>query len=170
MTKMPDQPRTKRSPGAFQLHRQSTDIRRCAVVGERQILELISLGAALPGILNKLCMMIDVRIGDVVSIVSLADADENHFCSMINRALQVGLEEFSSSAIFSADKTFLGTLEIFGCEPRRPTLPEYQLIDRVTYLAALALESHKPAGHAGGSCVKPRTKLVGPIEKPPFIN
>ena len=30
----------------------------------------------LPGILNKLCMMLDVRIGDVVSIVSLADAEE----------------------------------------------------------------------------------------------
>src|SRR5271170_6420577 len=156
---MSDQSRSKRSPADFRFDRQCTDNRRAQVVGERQILELISLGAALPGILNKLCMMIDVRIGDVVSIVSLADTDESHFCSMTNSALQVGLEEFSSHAIFSTDKAFLGTLEIFGCEPRRPTLSEYQLIERVIHLAALALEGHQPAGDSGGRCVKPRTKL-----------
>ena len=67
---MTEQSRIKRPQLAFPLHRQPTDNRRCQVVGERQILELISLGAPLPGILNKLCMMIDVRIGNVVSIIS----------------------------------------------------------------------------------------------------
>src|SRR5580698_2347632 len=117
---MSEQSRTKRVPPDFPFHRQSADNRRCQVVGERQILELISLGAPLPGILNKLCMMIDVRIGNVVSIVSLPDSDENHFCAMTRSALQVGLEMFSASAILSPDNSFLGMLEIFGCDPRRP--------------------------------------------------
>jgi len=86
---MSEQSRSKRSPTEFRLHRPSTDRRRCSLVGESQILELISLAAPLRDILNKLCMMIDVRIGDVVSIVSLPDSTENHFCSMTDSALQV---------------------------------------------------------------------------------
>lgn len=170
---MTEKSRTKRSPTDFQLHRQSTDHRRCPVVGERQILELISVGAPLPGILNKLCMMIDVRIGNVVSIVSLPHEVESHLSSMTHSALQVGLEIFSSSAILSPDNTFLGLLEIFGCDPRRPTMLEYHLIDRVTYLAALALQRPEPPGaddRVEQLAIKPKGKLVGPLDKPPFIN
>jgi hypothetical protein len=173
---MTEQSRTKRPYLEFQHHRQSTDNRRCQVVGERQILELIALGAPLPGILNKLCMMIDVRIGNVVSIISLPDQAENHFCSMTHSALQVGLEIFSSNAILSSDRIFLGMLEIFGCDPRRPTMLEFHLIDRITYLAALALQRPESPGapreddHAETLEIKPKGKLVGPLEKPPYIN
>ena len=167
---MTEQSRSKRPHLAFQLHRQSTDNRRCPVVGERQILELISLGAPLPGILNKLCMMIDVRIGNVVSIISLPDQAKNHFCSLTHSALQVGLEIFSSSAILSPDRIFLGMLEIFGCDQRRPTMLEYHLIDRVTYLAALALQRPEPGERAEPLAPKPKAKQFGPLEKPPFIN
>jgi hypothetical protein len=176
---MSEQSRTKRIPPDFPLHRQASDSRRCQVVGERQILELISLGAPLPGILNKLCMMIDVRIGNVVSIVSLPDSDENHFCTMTRSALQVGLEMFSASAILSPDNSFLGMLEIFGCDPRRPTILEYHLIDRVTYLAALALQRPKPpklddpddsSDAKDRLAAKPKAKPYGPLEKPPYIN
>jgi hypothetical protein len=170
---MTEQSRSKRPHLAFQLHRQSTDNRRCPVVGERQILELISLGAPLPGILNKLCMMIDVRIGNVVSIISLPDQAKKHFCSLTHSALQVGLEIFSSCAILSPDKSFLGMLEIFGCDPRRPSMLEYHLIDRITYLAALALDRPEPAGtddRADAPATKPKGRMLGPLEKPPFIN
>lgn len=176
---MNEQSRTKRSPADFRLRHQSTDQRRCQLVGERQILELISLGAPLLGILNKLCMMIDVRIGNVVSIVSLPHRPEDHICSMTHSALQVGLEIFSVSAILSPDNTFLGVLEIFGCDPRRPTTLEYHLIDRVSCLAALALQRSEPL-HPSEDPVdnhrferltsKPRGKLLGPLEKPPYIN
>jgi hypothetical protein len=167
---MKDQSRTKRPPGEFRLHRPASDIRRCQVVGESQILELISLGAPLTGILNKLCMMIDVRIGDVVSMVSLPDDAQNHFCTMTHSALQVGLEIFSSTPILSPDKIFLGMLEIFGCDLRRPTMGEYHLIDRVTYLAALALQRPQSGARAEAPAIKPRAKQFGPLEKPPFIN
>jgi hypothetical protein len=166
---MSEQSRSKRPPD-FHPHRQCADHRRCQRVGERQIIELISLGAPLPGILNKLCMMIDVRIGNVVSIVSLPEADENHNCSMTRSALQVGLEVFSSSAILAPDTTFLGTLEIYGCDPRRPTLLEYRLINHVVYLASLALQRFKPDDDFERPSVKPRGKQTGSLEKPPFIN
>jgi hypothetical protein len=167
---MTEQSRIKRAPSDFRFHRQSADNRRCQVVGERQILELISLGAPLPGILNKLCMMIDVRIGNVVSIISLPDQAENHFCSMTHSALQVGLESFSSTEILSPDRIFLGMLEIFSCDLRRPTMLECHLIDRVTYLAALALQRPEPGERAEAPVIKPKGKQFGPLEKPPFIN
>jgi len=167
---MTEQSRTKRPHLDFQPHRQSTDNRRCQFVGERQILELISLGAPLPGILNKLCMMIDVRIGNVVSIVSLPEQAQNHFCSMTHSALQVGLEIFSSSAILSPDRIFLGMLEIFGCDLRRPTILENNLINRVSYLAALALQSRDPEDRLDRPATKPEDWLLGRLEKPPFIN
>ena len=167
---MTEQSRSKRPHLAFQLHRQSTDNRRCPVVGERRILELISLGAPLPGILNKLCMMIDVRIGNVVSIISLPDQAKNHFCSLTHSALQVGLEIFSSSAILSPDRIFLGMLEIFGCDLRRPTILENNLINRVSYLAALALQSRDPEDRLDRPATKPEDWLLGRLEKPPFIN
>jgi hypothetical protein len=105
---MDDRSRSKRPPSEFRLHRPASDSRRCQLVGERQILELISLGVPLPGILNKLYVILDVRLGNVISSVSLPDADENHFCTMTRSALQVGLEVFSSSAIVSAGGNFLG--------------------------------------------------------------
>jgi hypothetical protein len=167
---MTEQSRTKRAPAEFRLHRQSSDNRRCQVVGERHILELISLGAPLPGILNKLCMMIDVRIGDVVSMVSLADEADNHFGSMTHSALRVGLEIFASNQILSPEGLFLGTLVIFGCDLRRPTMLEYQLIDRVTYLVALALQRPDPDDRLVRLAVKPKGGMAGALEKPPFIN
>jgi hypothetical protein len=170
---MTEQSRIKRPQLAFPLHRQPTDNRRCQVVGERQILELVSLGAPLPGILNKLCMMIDVRIGNVVSIISLPDQAANLCSSMTHSALQVGLEIFSSSAIFSPDGISLGVLEIFSCDQRRPTVLEYHLIDRVTYLAALALQRSEPPrtdGHADARAITLKGRVLGRPEKPPFIN
>ena len=163
---MDDQSRTKRPPGEFRLRRESTDHRRCQLVGERQILVLISIGAPLPGILNKLCMILDIRIGNVVSIVSLPDADENHFCAMTRSASQVGLE------VFVIQRDFLRRQEFSQVHPgncrcysRWPTPLERHLIERVTRLAARALERHE--GPADRS--QPVTPPDVPLEKPPFI-
>ncbi|MGD0426350.1 MAG: hypothetical protein ABSC10_06500 [Candidatus Acidiferrales bacterium] len=167
---MTEQARPKRPSPDFRFGRQCTDERRSPLVGERQILELIALGAPLPGILNKLCTILDVRIGNVVSIVSLPGAGENYNCSMTRSAQQVGLEVFSSSAIVGSDRSILGTLEVYGCDPRRPTMLETQLINRVAYLASLALQRPEPEGDFARPCVKARSKLGGLVEKPPLIN
>jgi hypothetical protein len=134
---------TKRAPGEFRLYEQCNDNRRGQFAEERQILELISLGAPLPGILNRLCIMLDVRIGNVVSNASLPHGDENHFCSLTRSAMQVGLHVFSSTAIVSRAHTLLGTLELYTCDPRRPTALEYQLLKRVVHLAAITMQRHE---------------------------
>ena len=167
---MADQSRTRWTPVEFRLHRQFNDTRRCQLAGEAQILELISLGAPLPGVLNKLCMMIDIRIGNVVSTVCLPEEDENHFCTVTQSALQVGLEVFSSSAILAFDETFLGSLEIYGCDPRRPTPLEDHLIQRVVQLAALALQSHEVGNEFERSALEPKARILRTVEKAPFIN
>jgi len=138
---------------------------------ERQILELISLDAPLPGILNRLCAAIDVQIGNVVSLVSLPDREESRLCAITQSATELGLDVFSSRRILSRDKALLGTLEVYGCDPRRPTAYEYQLIERAIQLAAMALERHKdredfegPSRHWG--------RVVGGSApaRPPLIN
>src|SRR5580700_11214983 len=110
--------RTTRVPRELWPYQHCNDDSRRQLVGEGHILELISLGAPLPGILNKLCTAIDFQIGNVVSLVLLPDGEENHLCSVTQSATQVGLSVFSSTDILSRDKTLLGILEIYGCDPR----------------------------------------------------
>ncbi len=71
--------RTKRVLGALWPYPHGTGNRHGQFNGERQILELISLRAPLAGILNRLCIAIDVQIGNVISLVSLADAKKITF-------------------------------------------------------------------------------------------
>jgi hypothetical protein len=163
---MSDQSRTKRAAAEFRPPWQCNDTRRCQSMGERQIRELIFLGAPLPGILNKLCMMINLRIGNVVSIISLLDEDQNHFCSITQSAQQVGLDVFSLDAILSREHALLGTLEIYGCDPRRPTPRESHLIQRALDLAAIALQRHEGEDGFGGSAIKPKDRVGRPIPKP----
>ncbi len=167
---MTNQSRSKRAPLEFRARRQSNDTRRCQSVRERHIEDLISFGAPLPGILNMLCMMIDLRIGNVVSLVSLLDEDQRHFCSITQSALHVGLDVFSLSAILSREQALLGTLEIYGCDPRQPTPRENQLIERAVELAAVALQRHEPDGAFTARYGKARGRVGGPLDKPLLIN
>jgi hypothetical protein len=164
------EPRTKRALGALWPYLHRTDNRHGQFEGERHVLELISLGAPLAGILNRLCIAIDVQIGDVISLVSLADAEENHFCSVTQRAVEVGLDVFSSTGILSADQTLLGTLEIYACDPRRPTQDEYELIERASHLAAIALQRHTDEQNLQKVSRRSGGRIVGARETPPFIN
>jgi hypothetical protein len=166
-----NQSRAKRAPRELWLYRNYTDNKYGPWAQERQILEVIALGAPLPGILNKLCSMIDAQIGNVVSVVSLADETESHFGPRSQTAMRVGLTEFSSTDIFSRSKTLLGTLEIYTCDSRQPTPDENRLIQRVVRLAAVALQRHKDAEELERSSRDPRSAVDGDeAEKPPFIN
>jgi hypothetical protein len=160
--------RTKRALGALWPYAHGTSNRHGRFEGEQQILELISLGAPLAGILNRLCIAIDVQIGDVISLVSLADAEENHLCSTTQRAVEVGLDVFSSTGILSRNQTLLGTLEIYACDPRRPTQGEYELIERMSHLAAMALQRH--ADEQERASRRSGDGIAGAHELPPFIN
>jgi hypothetical protein len=163
--------RAKRTPKELWLYRNYTDSRYGPSAQERQILEMIVRGAPLSGTLNKLCTLIDLEIGNTVSVVSVVDDGGGHVSAHAQSATQVGLILFSSTDIFSRSKTLLGTLEIYGCDPRLLTANENQLIQRVALLAAIALQRHKDAqklNRTSGNwdCALDR----GADEKPPFIN
>jgi len=162
--------RLKWPPLQFWLGQNCGDNMRGQLAGERHIIELISLGAPLPGILNKLCTMIDVQIGNVVSLILFPETEENHGCSNIQSALQVGLNVFSSTGIFSRDKSLLGILEIYGCDPRRFTPDENGLIERVVRLAAIALQRRGDDQDFDKPSRRPRSGTPGLFEKPPLIN
>ncbi len=161
----------KERPKSCGCHRNCTDNKYGPLAQERQILEMIVLGAPLAETLNRLCSIIDVEIGDVVSVVSLADEEGIHFCAKAQTAMQVGLTLFSSTDILSRSGTLLGTLEIYGCDPRLPTVLETRVIQRVARLAAIALQRHKDAEELERAS---RNSSNSPDndepERPPFIN
>ncbi len=164
-------PRTKRAPKELWLYRNCIDNKYGPSAQERQILEMIVLGAPLPETLNRLCSIIDVEIGDVVSVVSLADEEGIHFCAKAQSAVQVGLTLFSSTDIVSRSRTLLGTLEIYGCDPRLPTAVETQVIQRVARLAAVALQRHKDAEELERFSRNSASAADDDeIERSPFIN
>jgi hypothetical protein len=162
---------SKGAPGELRVCRQCNDSRRSPLAGERHILELISLGAPLPGILNKLCAAIDVQIGNVVSLVLLPDGEGNSSCSITRSAAQFSLNLFSSTSIRARDKSVLGVFQIYCCDQRDPTPQEAQMIGRVIHLAALALQRCKDTEHLENPYRRGRRETGGSAPKtPPFIN
>lgn len=59
------------------LHRQDSETAPPLLAGEGHLLELISAGAPLPQVLNRLCTALDLQIGNIVSLVLFPD-DEEH--------------------------------------------------------------------------------------------
>ena len=124
------------------MYRQQSDDMQTLLAGEGHLLELISTGAPLPQVLNKVCTALDVQVGNVVSLVLLAD-DESHTAHNIaNAAVEFGLSVFSRTAILSPREELFGTLEVYCCFPRTPAPREDRLIQRAAYLAALAIQNH----------------------------
>jgi GAF domain len=159
----------KRTPKRPIFRKPETESRYGPLAEERQVLEQIVLGAPLPQTLNRLCTMIDNTIVNVVAMVSLPDDEDPNIYVSAETAAQVGLKLFSSIAILSRDHILLGTLEIYGCDPRLPTPHEIQFIERVVRLAAFALQRYKQAHErsfrrSGGAIDESAS------EKEPFIN
>jgi hypothetical protein len=138
-----DESRSKRTPMQFSLHRQRSGKMQPALHGEGSILELISMGACLPDILNKLCAAIDFQIGNVVSVIWLGDNKEHDLSTVTCRAQRYGLHVFWLASIPLQDEDILGYFEMYCSVSRTPTQSELQLIQRVTHLAALAIQRHK---------------------------
>ena len=162
--------RTKGAPRESWLYQQRDSRMRGPLAGERHIIELISLGAPLPGILNKLCTAIDVQIGNVVSLILLPGGEANRRGSVDQSAKQVGLHIFDSIDIWGRDKTLLGTLEIYSCDPRTPTEDEYPLIERAVHLAAIALQRYDDDDDFERASSRSRDDMDDGPESPPFIN
>jgi hypothetical protein len=159
----------KRVPREIGSYRHGNDNKRAQLAGEGQILELISLGAPLPGVFNRLCAAIDVQIGNVVSILSLPDQDENHSCAITQSAMRMGLSIFWSNGIFSPDGALLGTIMIYACDSRQPTPREHKLIERMSHLATIALQRHEDEQGFGKPSCRTRDGILGVLHRPPLL-
>jgi hypothetical protein len=122
------------------LHHQDHSERETLLHGEASVVELISIGASLPAVLNRLCAAIDLQIGNVVSVI--LPTENRQLRAIARNALQFGLQVFWSSSIVLRNEEVLGSFQMYCCVSRGPTPLELQLIDRVTQLAALAIQRH----------------------------
>jgi len=130
------------------------------LVGEKHIVEMISLGAPLSGILNALCDSIDVELGSMISLVVLSGEEEHDLIGRPQPVDRCGLYVFCCAAILSENEDLLGTLKMLCCDPRSPTADEVQVIERVTHLAAIAIQTQN-GGDRCGTLFRQRCRDVG---------
>ena len=137
----------------FALYPQESEAIQTLQFSEGHVLELISTGAALPDVLDKICTAFDVQTGNVVSVVLLLDEDEHFTRTIAQYGAECGLSVFSCTAILSQSDELLGTFEIYSCFRRSPTGNETMLIERATSLAALAIQlyDHAPDSESPSS-------------------
>jgi hypothetical protein len=124
------------------LYLQESETIQTLQFSESHVLELVSTGAALPDVLDKICTALDVQMGNVVSLVLFLDDDEHFMHPIAQYAEQFGLSVFSCTAILSPSDELLGTLDIYSCFRRSPTHNESKLIERATNLATLAIRPY----------------------------
>jgi hypothetical protein len=122
------------------MHRQESDNPLTLLAAEGQLLDLISEGAPLPQILERVCAAVDIQLGNVVSLVLLPDDAEHTSHAFEQSAVTFGLTPFNCTPILSAEAGFLGTLETYCCFPRKPSLTESELIEQAAHLAAVAIQ------------------------------
>lgn len=134
----------KWAPNRPSTHRQRSPKKRALLRGEESILELISGGAPLPAILNRLCAVIDLQIGNVVSVILPPGGHELR--TDAQTASDFGLHVFWSASIPLRDEETVGSFQMYCCVSRSPSSFELQLIERVTHLAALAIRRHNDLG------------------------
>jgi hypothetical protein len=135
-----DRPCVKWTANQPLLHQQFSGRKETLLRGENCILELISIGAPLPVVLNKLCAAIDLQIANLVSVITMPDDQGHDLPTITQRAVRFGLHVFWSASIPLRDEDVLGWLEMYCCISRAPTPFELRLIERVTHLAALAIQ------------------------------
>jgi GAF domain-containing protein len=147
-----DQHRTKLASRQSPLDGRGTAKKRTDLPGEKNILDLISMGAPLPEVLNNVCTAIDLQIGNIVSVVLLPEDTERDFKTITRGALQFGLRLYWSADIPFGDQGVLGSFEMYCCVPRTPTAFELKLIERATHLAALAIQHYHGYEDRGSAC------------------
>jgi GAF domain-containing protein len=135
--------RTKWASRRSPLNCRGTGKKRTDLLGEKNIMDLISMGAPLPEVLNNVCTAIDLQIGNIVSVVLLPDDPECDSKTVARGALQFGLRLYWSADIPFEEDRVLGSFEMYCCVPRTPTASELKLIQRATYLAALAIRRYR---------------------------
>lgn len=155
----------------FGVYRQKSDNPQTLLAGEGHLLDMISAGAPLPQVLDKVCTALDLQVGNVVSLVLFPDDEEHTLHSIAESAVEFGLSAFSCTAILSPSAEFYGTLEMYCCLSRRPTPGENKLIERAAHLAALAIQNHnRRLDTECFSLEEDGVTVKGPRQGPPSSN
>ena len=116
---------------------------------EEQLLQSISSGERLPGVLNGICSALDCQIASVVSLISLPGDDPSQLAAVAMNAALFGLYTFCSEGVVGENDELLGSLEMYCSAPRSPSAGESQLIERAKRLAAIAIKLDQEAAHQG---------------------
>jgi len=119
---------------------------------EEQLLHSISARIPLAEMLRKICNALNSEMGNMVSLVSLSNDDANFLASIVKNAAILGLYKFCSATVVGGNDERLGSIEMYGCVPRRPLLGEVRLIERATCLAAIAIHRHNETANGAGRC------------------
>ncbi len=131
-----------RSHGGFAVYRQEFDTMQTFLTGEEQLLDLVSTGATLSYVLDKVCRALDVQLGNIVSVALLLHDEEHSSHELARNAVLFGLTSFCSTAILSPSGELLGTLETYCCCPKSPSRVEQNLFERAAQIASLAIQFH----------------------------
>jgi len=110
---------------------------------EGDLLQAISGRAPLPQVLTRICEALDSELGNMISIFSLPDDDAPGLDAIAKSATLFRLYKFCSVGVVDGNGEQLGTLEMYCSVARRPHAGEAQLIERATWLAAIAIERQR---------------------------
>jgi hypothetical protein len=134
---------------------------------EKQLLQSISARAPLPEVLNGICGALDCQIGNVVSLISLPGDDGIELATIAMNAAEYGLQIFCSGGIVAENGEWLGSLEMYCVGQRSPSTGEYQLIERATCLAAIAIKCCHTAPEKRSSRVRGQRHVRGYVAEWP---
>src|SRR3982074_2563961 len=137
----------------LRLRRSSDDKIQYLLRAEEQLLHSIPARSPLLEVLDRICSAINSQIGNMVSLISLPSDDVTDHAAIARIAALFGLHAFCSSGVVAENDELLGSLEMHSCVQRRPTLREFQLIERATSLAAIAIKRRTTAAHPGYGCI-----------------
>ena len=145
------------------LPRNSEDKIQYILSVEEQLLQSISSGERLPGVLNGICSALDCQIGNVVSLISLPGDDPSELAAVAMNAALFGLYTFCSEGIVAENDELLGSLETYSSFPRSPSASESQWIERAKCLAAIAIKVDQEAAQQGNRGLRANRPVRGRV-------
>ena len=116
---------------------------------EDQIVQSISARAPLSGLLDKICSALDCQIGNMISLILLAEDGAGNLATIAENADRLGLHTFCSEGIVAGSDELLGSLHMYCSVARSPSAVEIQLIERAKCLAAIAIKLENETGQQG---------------------
>ena len=146
---------------------ESEDKIQYLLSAEEKVLQSISTGAPLPGVLNGICSALDFQIGNVVSLISLPEDDPSELAAIAMDAAFFGLYTFCSEGVVAENNEQLGSLEMYCSSPRSPSPRESQWIERAKCLAAIAIKLDQEAAHQGHGSLRENRPARGRVHEWP---